>query len=101
MSLNNEDIATIEKLFFKAFSSIWDKNIEPTLEDMGGEIKDMNGKMEDMNGKIEELKYDVKEIKETLGDHSQELSAINRKLTAETSYRDDLEKRVQVLEKSH
>lgn len=98
MALTEEDKKFIDKSnkdsikeFFKGF---WEQNLEPVLNDIYGELKKLNNKVSTLEDKVGSLENKVDDI-------SLKVDGIDRKLGAEISYRDRLEKRVKVLEKSH
>lgn len=83
-----------EKTFIKLLGIFWEKNLEPVLTSMNNEIKKINNKLDDLTS-------GQKSLETKLDDLTLEVKSQGRKLDSEVNYRDNLEKRVQTLEKSH
>lgn len=107
MALTEEDKKFIDKSnkdsikeFFKGF---WEQNLEPVLNDIYAELKKMATKddLKRVEVKVDNLENKVDDLDSKVEDLTFEVKANTRKLDAETGYRDRLEKRVQVLEKSN
>ena len=98
----------VEKVINLAFGSFWEKNLEPALNEFHEEINGVKerlgrveGKVDDLDKKVTGLDTKVDSLDSKVDDLSLEVKSHGRKLDSEIAYRDRLEKRVKVLERSH